>query len=70
MQKVQFRSPAKSLTSKKTINGKMAERYLSKSVEEPLIIIICDSASILHLSKHVTHRVPGHALQMIHIGNM
>ena len=48
----------------------MAERYLSKSVEEPLIIIICDTASILHLSKHVTHRVPGHALQLIHIGNM
>lgn len=70
MQKVQFRSPAKSLTSKKTINGKMAERYLSKSVEEPLIIIICDTASILHLSKHVTHRVPGYALQLTRTSKM
>ena len=48
----------------------MAERYLSKSVEKPLVIIICDSASILYLSKHVTHRVPGHALQLTHTGKM
>ena len=67
---VQFWSPVKSLTSKKTVDRKMAERYLSKSVEEPLIIIICDTASILHLSKHVTHRVPGHALQLTHTSKM
>ena len=58
---VQFRSPVKSL---------MAESYLCKSVEEPLIIIICDTASILHLSKHVTHRVPGHALQLTRTSKM
>ena len=48
----------------------MAESYLCKSVEEPLIIIICDTASILYLSKHVTHRVPGHALQLTRTSKM
>ena len=67
---VQFRSPVKSLTGKTTVERKMAESYLCKSVEEPLIIIICDTASILHLSKHVTHRVPGHALQLTHTSKM
>lgn len=67
---VQFGSPVKSLTSKKTVEREMAESYLCKSVEEPLIIIICDTASILYLSKHVTHRVPGHALQLTRTSKM
>lgn len=41
------------------------ELYLGKSVQEPLVIIISDPASILHLSQHVPHCVPRHALERV-----
>lgn len=43
--------------------NKTFERYLCEGVQEPLVIVISDSASILHLTQHVPHCIPRHTLQ-------
>ena len=44
--------------------------YPSEGIEESFVEVVGDPAAILHLSQHVAHGVPGHALLQVHVVKM